>query len=529
MKKTLKKNFIRIILSVLILALFPVMNLLATETTMGYDEYFSKERSLISTPSTEVNSDWLRNPTHIYDAVLNFYKAKFPDMTNHIAIGNVYQERVVNGDICLVKLAEGGYHNSATSEFNMYLARGEELSRWNLNTLESEIIFDNSGIISTLYAYDEAVFFQAGNTIYRYHVYSEQIDAIISDEALFLWNPVSNQTVRCIVSNPEYIEAVTAAGVDEYELINNIDLYSAWLNQRFNLTTTPEDEIFSESELRTLLIELGIMPTNIYYYNTELNQKSEQYVVPAEETPQSSTLLYQRTNEVIQPMSGENDVYAFNTTDYATGSYFTNNGSACPSHSTSTSNCRTYLGAKQCEGYARYLFYTNTGVSVYGGQYLKSTLPDNTDPNKMADYFQAAKKPMIVRFYTTSAQSSSITHTIYVYYADESTIRFSHGNADGHCVVINDISKTYNEFTSHFSSFYGFFEVVEGLTAHSHSHGNWKYNAKYHWKTCSGCGAAVRKDVHITTVSPCICGKITTPQIQSFHSILNQKRLTTLN
>ena len=60
MNHKVKNSVIRIVLSVLVLALFPVMHLLATERTMGYEEYFSQERELVKTHVTTVNEKWMK-------------------------------------------------------------------------------------------------------------------------------------------------------------------------------------------------------------------------------------------------------------------------------------------------------------------------------------------------------------------------------------------------------------------------------------------------------------------------------------
>ena len=166
MKKNVKNNVTRIVLSVLILALIPVMHLLATERPMSYEEYFSQERELIASPFATSDSNWESEPFYVTESTVNWLKNAHPEEKDSIKVGNIYQQRKVGEEVHLILLAKGQYTNCNTSGSLLYLAEAEDLSCMNLITGEINVLFEGKDNVSLIFPYDEVVFFQAGNTIF---------------------------------------------------------------------------------------------------------------------------------------------------------------------------------------------------------------------------------------------------------------------------------------------------------------------------------------------------------------------------
>lgn len=150
----------------------------------------------------------------------------------------------------MVCIATGDYTHCEVAGNTMYLAEGGTITKWNLNTLENQQVYQSNTPIKNLLVYDETVFFQSENSIYRYHVNSEKIDLIFQIDDLVFWSAVTNQTICYGVINSDYCEAVAMAGVGEHDVIAESEEYVRWLKIGSNLTLTRKTQYFLSANYR---------------------------------------------------------------------------------------------------------------------------------------------------------------------------------------------------------------------------------------------------------------------------------------
>ncbi len=154
--------------------------------------------------------------------------------------------------------------------------------------------------------------------------------------------------------------------------------------------------------------------------------------------------------------------------DYPSGSYFTDNGKACASHSNGCSysseaacNCKLYYGSKnllaiQCFGFARMVWYRLFGILGHSSESAKyTTVASNVSKgtvtvNYLKNLFMYgdAKPGAQIR---TNGNAYGVEHSLIYMGCDESYFFTYEGNYDGHCKV-GVIRRTWSEAATYFSS-----------------------------------------------------------------------------
>lgn len=512
MKTVLRKNFLLIILLGLIISLIFVMSIFASGSEISYQQYFAEERSLVNTPTLDCDSTWISYPIIASNQNIPKLLQKYPQSSETLQVGSVYQERIVSGSNMLVTIAEGNYDYCAVSGSTMYLSDGGELSIWDLNTEESKVIFSTTGNIKNIWAYDEIVFFQTEGAIYRYHIDSETTDLVFENSNLKSFRPWSNQTIHYSISNPDYAIAVAASGVAEYEKVLDPSAFSNWLNQYFDLDTNPNSKPFLECDVASILSVCGIQPTISYFYNIESDEILTDYTIAEEsgisEINLSDFLISNIATQTIAPYGVTNP-----NTQYSTNQFFSDSKyNPCTCHNGNCSyvdsgcDCKVFDGGIQCEGYARYLFYQTSGSHYGSGVNSTASLPAPTTPASTT-FFPTIHLPAILR--TTTIYGTP--HTILIYYADDTTIKICEANtsrdstlSNNNCRVYNFQSLTYYQFANRYQSY------NELITAnHKWNDLSWESNATTHWTVCP-CGMQMSSPTPHTVGSDgycTVCGK----------------------
>lgn len=133
---------------------------------------------------------------------------------------------------------------------------------------------------------------------------------------------------------------------------------------------------------------------------------------------------------------------------YPIGSYFTKNGGPCECHSLDqclingdNCNCRKYLGAVQCFGFAKYVFYNMFGIDVgtyQGGYVLSNTSELVSTPLSAAQVSEQSVKDMLSYAKIgdfIQGKSRYSQHSIIIAGLTDGGIVTYECNTDGHCGV----------------------------------------------------------------------------------------------
>lgn len=295
-----QKSIWIILLSVLMVVCltFP---LLAVE--MSYEEYMSVERSLEQDDSFDGSNGMLEGPLLMEESFLSAYQEKYPDV--QISAGNVYQLRNVNGTPTLVCIAEGDYSCCSYDGNYMYLSSGGTVTRWNLLTLESEVLYSGEMPIDMLWGTEEIVFFQSGDQIYHYYVPSRTLKLSLTAKDLDAWKVLSNRVIFVLETNPDYWEAVEASGVGIWEQPSDPEAFSAWMNEKFDLHTSPESKVFQQCDVENILMVCGINHTNNYWYDIIAKKKLSEYTVEEDPMQTSTSSGIQNNSEIEEPTTDD--------------------------------------------------------------------------------------------------------------------------------------------------------------------------------------------------------------------------------
>ena len=99
----------------------------------------------------------------------------------------------------------------------IFSVNGEMLCRSNLDGSDFEVIYElpesAKGNITKLFADEDVIWFQSGDTIYRFHRSSDTLDEIIKKEGLIFWNPLTNYSIRYDIYSEEYLEFIENGGL----------------------------------------------------------------------------------------------------------------------------------------------------------------------------------------------------------------------------------------------------------------------------------------------------------------------------
>ena len=116
----------------------------------------------------------------------------------HFTVGNVYQIRLVNGVEQVICLASGNYTKQAVAGNDLYLISGGAITRVNLTTLESELVFSANTPIKEVEASEGVMFFKSSAFIYRYTASTKEVELVCDVGNVAGWYPVTNQTI-CVL------------------------------------------------------------------------------------------------------------------------------------------------------------------------------------------------------------------------------------------------------------------------------------------------------------------------------------------
>ena len=156
MKTLLSRKSILSILMVLAVLSSGVFSLYAMDN-ISTGTLLSVETSFEWSPSQEYNENWLSEPFVVTANQLEWYREHYNN--EELAVGNVYQLRNVNGTEQMVCLASGNYTKRAVAGNDLYLVSDGAVTRWNLTTLESELVYSANTPVTGIEASDGVMFF----------------------------------------------------------------------------------------------------------------------------------------------------------------------------------------------------------------------------------------------------------------------------------------------------------------------------------------------------------------------------------
>ena len=235
----------------------------------------SVNRNLEQALSKDFNETWLEEPVLMFEGIRGVYQERFEEA--QISNGNVYQLRLVDGAEQFVCLASGNYTNCSVDGNYMYLSSEGVVSRWNLTTLETQIVFSGEDPIGSVWGYENIVFFYVGDNLYHYYVPTATLQQPFVVENLNTFMPMSNQVVCVVRDNPNYWAAVAASGVSEDDCPVDPMAFSSWLNQQFELHTNGAGEVFQNCDVRNILLASGIESLLCSYIDIVNGQEFSEY------------------------------------------------------------------------------------------------------------------------------------------------------------------------------------------------------------------------------------------------------------
>ncbi|MBO5222128.1 MAG: hypothetical protein J6C26_07425 [Clostridia bacterium] len=526
MKTLLSRKSILSILMVLAILSSGVFSFYAIDS---YSLYMSQERPLTKTSPTSYNSDWLEEPFVMREGLLDDYQSFYEDA--QISVGNVYQERLVNGELELVCLATGNFENYNHSGNDMYLSVGGTISHLDLTTLEMSVIYTSDTAVSDLRVFDDIIFFQIADSIYHYYSPTETLRLLTTVEDIRAWKPMSNYVIRIVEDNPLYYEAVVASGVSESEKPTDIAAFSAWLNQNLSLETSPESKVLQQCDVQNILSASGVSSVIGYWYNVVTDQVLSEYT-EIEQPVQAQTFQLTRSSTATARSSATARSVTPITWMYPSGTYFSDHkttGCTCHSNNCSWSDssvcdCLIFNGAIQCNGYARYIFYLTSSylVSNSSATLNYTTLPitPDSEDSEIRTYFENKNLPIF--FGTTVTMQDEhgnyieVEHYILIYAVSANSIGICEANTgrglpenstvNKKCRILNNQVLTYQAFKTRYTSFTG---AVVPSQMHTHTV-YYDIDGDAHIPMCSTCGVVMGpRELHDYDIDGyCFCGSI---------------------
>ncbi|MBQ4322850.1 MAG: hypothetical protein IJC19_02800 [Clostridia bacterium] len=491
MKTLLSKKSILSILMVLAILSSGVFSFYAVDS---YSLYMSQERPLTKTSPTAYNSDWLEEPFVMREGLLDDYQSFYEDA--QISVGNVYQERLVNGELELVCLATGNFENYNHSGNNMYLSVGGTISHLDLTTWDMSVIYTGDTSVANLWVFDGIIFFQVADSIYHYYCPTETLRLLTTVEDIRAWKPMSNYVIQIVEDNPLYYEAVAASGVSENEQPTDVAAFSAWLNQNLSLETSPESNVLQQCDVQNILSASGVGSVNCYWYNAVTNQVLSEYTEP-EQPLQAQTFQLTRSSTATAKSSTALQSVTPVVWKYATGNYFSKdkiNGCKCHGHEKNcdlsfSGNCDCELSVEnaiQCNGYARQVFYDTSSYRVGQGTSVSFSYSSSISDADLWNFFDGKIFPIFL-----GVVGSEGAHYILVYGASTEKIYICEANnrvvvpsgVNHRCYVKNYQALTYYEFKSRYSSV---LSAVVPPAAHTHIR-YLETSGNLHWIACTTC------------------------------------------
>ena len=217
---------------------------------------------------------------------------------------------------------------------NAYSLRNKQvLVKTNLQTGEEEELYRDDDGIDMMYLEPEMAYIKKGTSLYRFHLPTQILEKVFTDEGFNWFRPISNIKVEVHILTPQYVKYVQETGDKE-------NLHGIPMVNQYELNVNTGE-----------MVEIKGMLGN------------------PERVSISPRITYMG--------------------DYPAGSYFTKNGKACnapggndchshrycdwdPSNPNYDScNCKPYRNAIQCMGYAKYLYAENhKGANWGAAQYL---------------------------------------------------------------------------------------------------------------------------------------------------------------
>lgn len=187
---------------------------------------------------------------------------------------------------------------------------------------------------------------------------------------------------------------------------------------------------------------------------------------------------------------------SFPLPEYQHGSYFTNNGEACTTHSNCDyyggCNCKSYRASIQCVGFAKYAFdkYSNL-YPASGSWYSDSNSHSDVSERdfdrdeKVREVFKELGNGAYMWVSRKNDNTEKAVHAFVIANCTNSTVTIYEGNADGHCKVM------LNTYT--FAQFRAIYDYVSKSVAHKFTGTAQRYSASYHKVPCSygGCSGYI--------------------------------------
>ena len=523
MKTLLSRKSILSILMVLAILSSGVFSFYAVGS---YSLYMSQERPLTKTSPTSYNSDWLEEPFVMREGLLDDYQSFYEDA--QISVGNVYQERLVNGELELVCLATGNFENYNHSGNDMYLSVGGTISHLDLTTLEMSVIYTSDTAVSDLRVFDDIIFFQVADSVYHYYCPTETLRLLTTVEDIRAWKPMSNYVIRIVEDNPLYYEAVVASGVSESEKPTDIAAFSAWLNQNLSLETSPESKVLQQCDVQNILSASGVSSVNCYWYNAVTNQVLSEYTEPEQPLQVQPFQLTRSSTATARSSTAARSVTPI-TWMYPSGTYFSDHKTTgctchgeneCSWEDSSVCDCLIFDEAIQCSGYARYIFYLTSSYSTRDLSSTALTITPNSDDSTIWTYFSSKNLPIFFRANVlkrdTNGNNVVVNHSILIYAVSTSTISICEANVgwglpeestvNTKCRILNNQVLTYEEFTDRYLSFS---EAIMPSQMHTHTV-YYDIDGDAHIPMCSTCGVVMGpRELHDYDIDGyCFCGSI---------------------
>ena len=260
------------------------------------------------------------------------------------------------------------------------------------------------------------------------------------------------------------------------------------------------DTLHIKSDTEIVYTENG----NHYLYNVSTNKKTiatseaainNLYISKVIDTNNEISMYSVVPNG--QQQKDTNLQYVFSL--YPSGSYFSNNKSACTHHSNFNNsncsyygncNCKPYCGAIQCIGFAKYVsdkYSHKSSWNAVSGDIDETDVKFNTVANVQAYFSSINTGAYVLLAHDSEANNGQHFHALVFIKKINNGILTYECNLSSNCNV-QLLERTYTEFIDTYSNDWGIYSV-----SHHFNGTCQQYDSSYHKKYCnsSGCGGYI--------------------------------------
>ncbi len=330
-------------------------------------------------------------------------------------------------------------------------------------------IYSANGMIgeNVVQVKDDDIYFILDNVLVKYNVDEGTLNELFSADGMTdLYIRSDNEFVYLIDKEMHYV-------IFNDAINNNAnELNSVSLNRNYN------DVVVDDVQVMNYLLSEEI---DIEENDASIN---------------SSTVTYQKDYNLTQIMAS-----------YPSGSYFTQDGTACYHHGSGSCsyyggcNCKNYDYAIQCMGFAKYASDRYAHKSSWNPPSAEQYEPNTrfNSVNQIKTYFDR----MTTGAYVLLSHSDNETgfHAMFYVKSDSNGVTTYECNINGHCDVATYYT-TYEGYKTRFNTCYGIYTV-----SHNYSSTATSYNANFHKYNCTTCGGYILEYHYGSTLGNGTCMK----------------------